>query len=79
MEAAVKMVGVVLPATAAAVVVAGFAENTHEMSLLVTMEAKIIFLLFSTATRDVEAVDCFQFGGWGSYKYLNCRMATEAA
>ena len=28
--------------------------------------------------RDVEAIDCFHFGGWDSYQNLNCKMEAEA-
>ena len=29
-------------------------------------------------SRDVEAIDCFQLGGWDSYKYLNCKVEAKA-
>ena len=29
-------------------------------------------------SRDVEAIDRFQFGGWDSYEYLYCKMEAEA-
>ena len=33
---------------------------------------------FILASRDVEAIDRFHFGGWESYKYLKYKMEVEA-
>ena len=32
----------------------------------------------NVVSRDVAAIDRFQFGGWDSYYYLNYKMEAEA-
>ena len=39
---------------------------------------RLVLFKRNVETRDMEAIDRFQFGGWDSVQYLNYKMEAEA-